>query len=150
MELLMSFWEKREGERYRAGYHVREIARASNPLCRNIVHADWRIQRVHADTANPCIYLSSRSRAHDIHFKRNCSGLSLFRKGPGCGRSASTQTDSNTGRWRRQQRQQRRRRPANPRPDAFDGSHKLNTNWHTRGAPVVFHAFNFHRAGHCV
>lgn len=65
--------------------------------------------------------------------------LSLFQKSPGCGHRVDKRIAIPSGGG-----------GESASRCFWQGSHKLNTNWHTRGAPVVFHAFNFHCAGHCV
>lgn len=95
--------------------HARRICIAGISFIGMDVRVHMSLHEDTRATPNPCIYLSFRSHA-DIHFKRNCSGLSLFRKSPGCGRSVDKRT-AIPG-------------VVNPRPVALGGSHKLNTNWH--------------------
>lgn len=98
--------------------HARRICmlgyRSSGLMC----EYTWVYMRIHGPR-RILVFTFHPVRPPDIHFKRNCSGLSLFRKGPGCGRSVDKRTAI----------------PGvatmvNPRPVALGGSHKLNTNWH--------------------
>lgn len=98
--------------------------------------------RVHTNTRaahRSLVFTFYRSLHANIHFKRNCAQPIVISEGPGCGRRVDKRIAIPSGGG-----------GESASRCFWQGSHKLNTNWHTRGALVVFHAFNFHCVGHCV